>query len=129
MKVSPPRRNLRAVGQRTEQLEEYAPMAVRIDDEQVIEALRLVYDPELGVNIVDLGLVYGLDIDDTGNIEVIMTLTSMGCPLGPVIERDVKSTVGTIPGVKNTKMTLTFSPPWDPSRMTEDARMELGYWG
>ena len=67
--------------------------------------------------------------DDTGNVEVIMTLTSMGCPLGPVIERDVKSTVGTIPGVKNTKMTLTFSPPWDPSRMTEDARMELGYWG
>lgn len=104
-------------------------MALRIDDEQVIEALRLVYDPELGVNIVDLGLVYGLDIDDTGNIEVIMTLTSMGCPLGPVIERDVKSTVGTIPGVKNTKMTLTFSPPWDPSRMTEDARVELGYWG
>jgi metal-sulfur cluster biosynthetic enzyme len=97
-------------------------MAVRIDDEQVIEALRLVYDPELGVNIVDLGLVYGLDIDDTGNIEVIMTLTSMGCPLGPVIERDVKSTVGTIPGVKNTKMTLTFSPPCAPADKDRRAR-------
>jgi len=103
-------------------------MATQIDDEQVIEALRLVYDPELGVNIVDLGLVYSLDIDG-GNVEVIMTLTSMGCPLGPVIERDVKSVVGTLPGVKNTKMTLTFTPPWDPSRMTEDARLELGYWG
>jgi metal-sulfur cluster biosynthetic enzyme len=104
-------------------------MATQIDDQQVIEALRLVYDPELGVNIVDLGLVYGLDIDDRGNVEVIMTLTSMGCPLGPVIERDVKSVVSTIPGVQNARMTLTFTPPWDPSRMTEDARLELGYWG
>lgn len=104
-------------------------MATRIDDEQVIEALRLVFDPELGVNIVDLGLVYGLDIDEGGNVDVIMTLTSMGCPLGPVIERDVKGVVSTLPGVKNVKMSLTFSPPWDPSRMTDDARMELGYWG
>ncbi len=104
-------------------------MATKIDDEQVIESLRLVYDPELGVNIVDLGLVYGLDIDEGGNVDVVMTLTSMGCPLGPVIERDVKSVVGTLPGVKNVKMTLTWSPPWDPSRMSDDARMELGYWG
>ena len=104
-------------------------MATKVDDEQVIEALRLVYDPELGVNIVDLGLVYGLDIDEGGNVEVIMTLTSMGCPLGPVIERDIRSVVSTLPGIKNVKMTLTFSPPWDPSRMTDDARLELGYWG
>jgi metal-sulfur cluster biosynthetic enzyme len=104
-------------------------MATKVDDEQVIEALRLVYDPELGVNIVDLGLVYGLDMDEGGNVEVIMTLTSMGCPLGPVIERDIRSVVSTLPGIKNVKMTLTFSPPWDPSRMTDDARMELGYWG
>ena len=104
-------------------------MTTKIDDEQVIDSLRLVYDPELGVNIVDLGLVYGLDIDEGGNIDVIMTLTSMGCPLGPVIERDVKSVVGGLPGVKNVKMSLTFSAPWDPSRMTDDARMELGYWG
>jgi metal-sulfur cluster biosynthetic enzyme len=104
-------------------------MATKVDDEQVIEALRLVYDPELGVNIVDLGLVYGLDLDEGGNVEVIMTLTSMGCPLGPVIERDIRSVVSTLPGIKNVKMTLTFSPPWDPSRMTDDARMELGYWG
>ena len=104
-------------------------MATKVDDGQVIEALRLVYDPELGVNIVDLGLVYGLDVDEGGNVEVIMTLTSMGCPLGPVIERDIRSVVSTLPGIKNVKMTLTFSPPWDPSRMTDDARMELGYWG
>jgi metal-sulfur cluster biosynthetic enzyme len=104
-------------------------MATKVVDEQVIEALRLVYDPELGVNIVDLGLVYGLDIDEGGNVDVVMTLTSMGCPLGPVIERDIRGVVGTLPGVKNVKMTLTFSPPWDPSRMTDDARMELGYWG
>lgn len=104
-------------------------MVTRIEDETVIESLRLVIDPELGVNIVDLGLVYGLDIDDGGNVEVVMTLTSMGCPLGPVIERDIRSVVSTVPGVKNVKMTLTFTPPWDPSRMTDDARMELGYWG
>lgn len=104
-------------------------MVTRIEDETVIESLRLVIDPELGVNIVDLGLVYGLDIDDGGNVEVVMTLTSMGCPLGPVIERDIRSVVSTVPGVKNVKMTLTFSPPWDPSRMSDDARMELGYWG
>lgn len=104
-------------------------MVTRIEDETVIESLRLVIDPELGVNIVDLGLVYGLDIDEGGNVEVVMTLTSMGCPLGPVIERDIRSVVSTVPGVKNVKMTLTFSPPWDPSRMTDDARMELGYWG
>lgn len=104
-------------------------MVTRVEDETVIESLRLVFDPELGVNIVDLGLVYGLDIDENGNVEVVMTLTSMGCPLGPVIERDIRSVVSTVPGVKNVKMTLTFTPPWDPSRMTDDARMELGYWG
>ena len=102
---------------------------VQLNKDLIMEMLKDVFDPELGVNIVDLGLVYDALIDEQNNVQVVMTLTSMGCPLGPVIERDVKSVVTTIPGVKNAKMTLTFSPPWDPSRMTEDARMELGYWG
>ncbi len=120
-----------AIGKTPEQAVEVKPEELTPEklEDMVWDQLKTCFDPEIPVNIVDLGLVYGLDIDEGGNVEVIMTLTSMGCPLGPVIERDIRSVVSTLPGIKNVKMTLTFSPPWDPSRMTDDARMELGYWG
>lgn len=104
-------------------------MATQIDDEQVIEALRLVYDPELGVNIVDLGLVYGLDIDDGGNVEVIMTLTSMGCPLTELIHQQATLVLTRLPGVNDADVEFVFSPPWTTEMIAPDAREELRAMG
>ena len=94
----------------------------------VFEAMKVVYDPEIGVNIVDLGLVFDADIDETNNVEVTMTLTSMGCPLGPVIICDVQRAVGGLNGAGDVGVRIVWSPPWSPEMMTEDARDELGIW-
>lgn len=103
-------------------------MATATED-MVREALKEVYDPEIGVNIVDLGLVYELDVKDGGVVDVTMTLTTPACPLGPYIESEVQSAlVGNVPGVSDAKVNLVWSPPWDPSMMTEDAKLELGFW-
>jgi metal-sulfur cluster biosynthetic enzyme len=101
-------------------------MALTKDD--VMEAMKAVYDPEIGVNIVDLGLVYDVDIKDNSAIEVTMTLTSMGCPLGPVIIGDVQKAVAPLEGVTDVGVRIVWSPPWSPDMMTEDARDELGIW-
>lgn len=94
----------------------------------VFEAMKVVYDPEIGVNIVDLGLVFDADIDETNNVEVTMTLTSMGCPLGPVIIGDIQRAVGGLEGAGDVGVRVVWSPPWSPDMMTEDARDELGIW-
>lgn len=96
--------------------------------EMVREALREnVIDPEIGVNIVDLGLVYDLEVKD-GVVEVTMTLTTPACPLGPYIDSEVRTAVRDVPGITETKVNLVWTPPWDPSRMSEDAKLELGFW-
>ncbi len=92
----------------------------------LLKALETVLDPELGVSIVDLGLVYGVTIDKDGAAKITMTLTTIGCPLFQTIENEVKEKVLAIPGVVLVETELTFTPPWDPSRMSEKAKAELG---
>ena len=97
-----------------------------VNEEIVRESLKGILDPELGCNIVDLGLIYDIDIQD-GNVRVAFTLTAMGCPIGPVIAQQIRETVMALPGVKSVNAELTFSPPWDPSMMSEEIREELGF--
>lgn len=99
-----------------------------LTDDVVFEALKAVLDPEIGINIVDLGLVYGIDVNENNDVEVTMTLTSMGCPLGPVIIQDIQQTVGKLDGSGETFVRIVWSPQWTPDRMTEDGRDELGIW-
>jgi metal-sulfur cluster biosynthetic enzyme len=97
-----------------------------LQEDVVFEHLRTVVDPELGVNIVDLGLVYGVDIEE-GKVTVRMTLTSPACPLGAVIQGQVHQALTKLPWVKEPKVQLVWSPRWDPRAMaSEDAKMELG---
>lgn len=95
-------------------------------EEEVREALKTVYDPEIGINIVDLGLIYDIDVEDTGLVEINMTLTSPGCPLSHVIGEEVREALDGMPGVTDVKLNLVWSPPWSPALMSEDAKMELG---
>jgi FeS assembly SUF system protein len=98
-----------------------------INEVGVMDALRECYDPEIPVNIVDLGLIYGLDIqNETGEVSVTMTLTAMGCPMAGEVISEVEMRVGQVENVKGCKVEMTFDPPWSPERMTEDARWELG---
>jgi metal-sulfur cluster biosynthetic enzyme len=100
-----------------------------ITQEAAFEAMKEVIDPEIGVNIVDLGLVYGVEVADTNDVEVTMTLTSMGCPLGPVIIRDVQNAVaGVDESVGEVNVRIVWSPPWSVEMMSEDAKDELGIW-
>ncbi len=99
--------------------------------DQVREALKTVEDPELNMGIVDLGLVYGIDVDGSQNenVTVTMTLTSPMCPIGPMFRQMVVDRVESIEGVKTTRVDITFSPPWDPRTMaSEDAKVQLGIW-
>jgi metal-sulfur cluster biosynthetic enzyme len=96
-----------------------------IDKEAIYEKLRECYDPEIPVNIVDLGLIYALKVTG-GSVGIIMTLTAIGCPVGPEVMAEVEGRVREVPGVEECDVTLTFDPPWTTDRMTEDARWELG---
>ena len=98
----------------------------KVDAHQVHEALATVYDPEIPVNIVDLGLVYQCDIDSDGVVRLEMTLTAPGCGMGPVLVEDVKSRLSQVPNVKGVEVELVFDPPWSRDMMTEEAQLELG---
>lgn len=95
--------------------------------EEVFEALRVVEDPELGMDIVELGLVYDAEIQDEGTVKVTYSLTSMGCPVGPMIEQQIAEVVQSLPGVEHVETDLTWDPPWTPERMSEDAKFILGF--
>lgn len=98
-----------------------------LQEDVVKEHLKTIVDPELGINIVDLGLVYGVDIGEDGQVTVRMTLTSPACPLGGVIQAQVHQALSQLPWVKEPKVQLVWSPRWDPqTMMTEEAKMELG---
>lgn len=99
-----------------------------INEEEVWEALRVVTDPEIGIDVVNLGLVYGVDIADS-SVKVRMTLTSMGCPATGLIEFQAKEAVGTVDGVDDVVVEFTFDPPWSPDRMTEEGRDMLQAMG
>jgi metal-sulfur cluster biosynthetic enzyme len=96
-----------------------------VDD--VTEALRDVIDPELGFDFVELGLIYDIEIDEAGAVEVTYTLTSPGCPIGPQVSEQIAEFVGELDGVSDVRSTMTFSPPWTPDRMSEDAKFALGF--
>lgn len=101
------------------------PADGRVDPAQVQEALRSVFDPEIPVNIVDLGLVYDTRIE-AGTVTVVMTLTAPGCGMGPVLVHDVKTRVRRVPFVREVVVNLVFDPPWSRERMSEEAQLELG---
>ena len=94
--------------------------------ENVIEALKDIYDPEIPVNIYDLGLIYGVEVDDEGGAHVTMTLTTPHCPVAESMPGEVELRVGAVPGVRDAQVEITWSPPWDPSKMSDEARLELG---
>ncbi|MCZ6657898.1 MAG: putative Fe-S cluster assembly protein SufT [Gammaproteobacteria bacterium] len=98
----------------------------KIDPAQVSQALMSVFDPEIPVNIVDLGLVYERSIGDGGVVSLVMTLTAPGCGMGPVLVDDVKSRVGQVPNVREVLVELVFDPPWSRDMMSEEAQLELG---
>ncbi len=98
-----------------------------INEAEVMDALHECYDPEIPVNIVDLGLIYNVAINnDAGVVDVTMTLTSMGCPMAGEVVSEVEMRVGQVENVKACKVEMTFTPPWSTDRMSEDARWELG---
>ncbi len=103
-------------------------MSVGFTEDQVRENLKNVYDPEIGINIVDLGLIYDVDVAASGDVLVTMTLTSLGCPLGPVIVQEVTGALKDLPGISDVDVKLVWSPPWSPDSMSEEARDELGIW-
>lgn len=98
-----------------------------VTEEAVREALKQVVDPELGINIVDLGLVYGIGVEG-GKVHVRMTLTAIGCPLAFMVNEMVTKSVRDIPGVEDVQVELVWDPPWTPDRMSEEARALLGFW-
>ena len=89
--------------------------------------LKTVYDPEIPVNIYDLGLIYKIEVNDEGNVDIDMTFTAPSCPAADFILEDVRQKVDTIEGVKTSNVNLVFEPEWDQSMMTEEARVELGF--
>jgi metal-sulfur cluster biosynthetic enzyme len=94
--------------------------------DEVFEALHQVEDPELGMDIVELGLLYDAEIEGS-KVKVIHSLTSMGCPAGPMIQEDMHRVVAGLPGVEDVEIELTWDPPWTPERMSEDAKFILGF--
>ena len=94
--------------------------------EEVEEALTNVIDPELGLDFVELGLIYGIEVNG-GDVHVTFTLTSPGCPIGPQVSEQIEEFVGELPGVENVTSTMVFTPPWSPEKMSEDAKFALGY--
>ena len=95
---------------------------------EVLEALENVEDPEIGMNIVDLGLIYGVELDDEkGHVSVDLTLTSPGCPLGPEIIREIKRELRALEDILDADVDLVWNPLWHPSMMSDDAKDELGY--
>ncbi|HHO54629.1 MAG TPA: putative Fe-S cluster assembly protein SufT [Deltaproteobacteria bacterium] len=101
-----------------------------VDEERIWSALRGCYDPEIPLNIVELGLIYGLELserpDGDHDVSIEMTLTAPGCGMGQILADDVEMRIRAIPGVKDVRVDLTFDPPWSPERMSEEGRLELG---
>ncbi len=95
--------------------------------EQVEAALKTVNDPELGIDIWNLGLVYEIDIDDDNNVKIDYTLTTMGCPIGPMIEDEIRAVTNDIEGMGTLTMEFTMYPPWSPEKMSPLARSALGF--
>ena len=97
-----------------------------VDHDDVLEALSNVIDPELGLDFVELGLIYGIEIEG-GVVDITFTLTTPACPIGPQVSEQIEEFVGELPGVDEVIPTMVFTPPWTPERMSEDAKFALGF--
>lgn len=96
-------------------------------EERIIDMLKTVYDPEIPVNIYDLGLIYRIDLQDDGNLVIDMTLTAPNCPAADFIMEDVRQKIESIDGIRSAQINLVFEPEWDKDMMTEEAKLELGF--
>ena len=96
-------------------------------EERIVDVLKSVYDPEIPVNIYDLGLIYKIDLSDDGTLDLDMTFTAPSCPAADFIIEDVRTKVEAVNGVKSANVNMVFEPEWDKSMMTEEARVELGF--
>ncbi len=105
-----------------------APEEIASLTDGIIAGLKTVYDPEIPADIYELGLIYNVDIDDERNVAIEMTLTAPGCPVAGEMPGWVENAVAAVPGVKSVKATITFDPPWDQSRMSDEARVALDMW-
>ncbi len=94
--------------------------------EPVVEACRTVYDPEIPVNIYDLGLIYGVEVDDECDVTVTMTLTTPHCPVAETMPGEVELRASSVPGIRDAEVALVWDPPWSPEKMSDEARLELG---
>ena len=97
-----------------------------VDQDDIFEALSNVIDPELGLDFVELGLIYGVEIDG-GRVDITFTLTTPACPIGPQVSEQMEEFVGELPGVTEVVPSMVFTPPWTPEKMSEDAKFALGY--
>ncbi len=100
----------------------------KVAEDAVVEACATVYDPEIPVNIYELGLIYAIEIAEDGVVRVEMTLTAPGCPSAQELPEEVRQAVLAVPGVKDCEVATVWDPPWDPSRMTDDARLALNMY-
>ena len=104
------------------------PEELRILTDAIIAALKTVYDPEIPADIYELGLIYSVDVDDSRFVTVEMTLTAPACPVAGEMPSWVENAVGIVPGVSGVKVNMVFDPPWDQSRMSDEARVALDMW-
>ena len=102
-------------------------MDKRVLENTVIEVIKTVYDPEIPVDIYELGLIYDIKIDDDFNVDILMTLTSPSCPVAESLPEEVEQKVGGIESVTKAKVTMTFEPSWEKDMMSEEAQLELGF--
>jgi len=105
-----------------QEVKDYLALEVKILDQ-----IKLIYDPEIPINIYDLGLIYEVDVDDNNNVNIKMTLTAPNCPVADSLPIEVKERVKGIAGVNNVELELVFDPPWGPAMMSEEAKLELGF--
>jgi FeS assembly SUF system protein len=106
--------------------EEKAPASNDELTDRVIDTLKSIYDPEIPVDIYELGLIYDLKISEDGDAEVTMTLTTPHCPVAESLPQEVEMRVLSVPGIRDAEVKVTWDPPWDPSKMSDEARLELG---
>jgi metal-sulfur cluster biosynthetic enzyme len=110
----------------TQEAETATDATAGANEERVRQALMQVFDPELGINIVDLGLVYEIDVHDNGDVDIQYSLTTMGCPIGPMIEDQMRAFLAPIDGIGEVRPDLVFRPAWSPEMMSEEAKAALG---
>ena len=96
-------------------------------EEAILKMLKTVFDPEIPVNVYDLGLIYGIDIKDDGTCDITMTLTAPSCPAGDFLVEDIRQKVGSVEGIKDVNVNIVFEPEWTKDMMSEEAKLELGF--